>query len=185
MSWWHWTKTPDKNVGRKLHKCDCSSCLAIVIYFKMSEFSTDQKFPFLSVSITEPLSPHSPTPERSGAEPVGMHRSARRAESYWKDKQSCSNYSYKAEKYGCNFIRFICWVLNNETSPPAQVCNISIMQTPDSLFQLWCHAAYEYLAVNPPVTWHQFSVYFGKQHFLHEKFNLSISRLWKWGRKLC
>lgn len=127
MSWWHRTKTPDKNVGRKLHKCDCSSCFAIVIYFKMSEFSTAQKFPFLSVSITKYLSLHFPTPKCSGAESVGMHRSARRAKSYWKDKQSYSNYSYKAEKYGCNFTKLFaeCWTMRRALQPKyisSQLC---------------------------------------------------------------
>lgn len=51
MSRWHWTKTPDKNAGRELHKYDGSSCFAEVSYFKMSESSpqTRNSCSFLSL----------------------------------------------------------------------------------------------------------------------------------------
>lgn len=76
---------------------------------------------------TKYFSLHSPTPKRSGVESVGMHRSARLAKSYWKDKQSYSNYSYKAEKYGCNFIKLFaeCWTMRRALQPKyitSQLC---------------------------------------------------------------
>lgn len=56
-------------------------------------------------------------------------------------------------------------MLNNETSPPAQVYNIPIMQTLYSLSLLWCHTAFKYVAVILPTTYitqHYFLVLYGK-----------------------